>query len=179
MENDMDSKHYLKKVGWLNIFTLLPKLDSMKNYVHKYCVSKIRMIIYMNLIFSVMELAISLVYLIYCIFGHEEFASTLTLVVLIVTQIILYVVTIIIGRCSCKLQSIIILFYSLFYSIMVTETYREKFNEFIFARIAAFACIGIINTTYTIFQYLVSVIPLIIALCYPFIRTSCKFQIKY
>lgn len=160
----------------INFFTLLPGNPQMLKHLKENCKTKIQPMFISIILLAGISLLINIVIIVesLCTSSYEK--RQFILLVTDLGRIAFYLLILLLGKFYKTAQSIIICFFPAIYSILVTEIFIfNGSSDKVLLRAISTVPIFLITAQYSLFNYVWTLIPLVAALLYPFIRTLRNF----
>jgi len=162
----------------VNRITLLPKNEEVNKHVVEISAVKVKVIFVIVIAFTVLSTLFNFGVFIRDLCYLEPYKKSLFFICSDIGRIILYLIVYFSGRLSSLFQSILISFFPLIYSIMVTEISMYTDNEgIVIIRVLSGTCIFLIIAKYTMYNFIYTMIPFVISYVYPFVRVNGNFLV--
>ena len=160
---------------WIDKISLLPIKLEMKKYLRNYCKDKFKLLIMISILINTLNLINVSFVIIY--YGKDSiyYDDQIYILYAILIVIGVYLVTLILGICSKDLQSFALSLLPFIYSVIMTEILRKNDIDSIFNQLLTNFIIFSLSIQYNWMNYLYAVIPYLLCVIYPFIRSSGIF----
>lgn len=157
---------------WIDPFTLLPKRKPMKEYALKFGEKKLKLVIALCIISCVITLVLRTIQLIVQVCQSVSYRNQVIYIASCAIRIALYLLFIPLGKYSKQLQAAAITVLPIIYSVIITEsTILADEPLKVHSKMLAAETIFLLALQYTLFNFLLAVVPFILLFAYPFARS--------